>query len=150
MPLLTAVLLLQKGMIKSLDMETVSERRIPFITTAVYYLVCFYLLNQLPVPRMLSLMVLGATITIFSAWLISFVWKISIHMIGIGGLTGLLFAITGILHVNLTAIIITCVIIAGLLGTSRIIMGAHSPSQIYAGFVIGLVVEYITVMMAAS
>src|SRR5215204_6232869 len=78
LPVITAFILLQKGLIRSFEMQTINERRIPFITTAGYYLVCFYLLQQLPVPRMLSVMVLGASMTIIIAWILSFKWKVSI------------------------------------------------------------------------
>lgn len=146
LPVLTAIFLLQKGMIRSLEMESISERRIPFISTAVFYLICFYLLQQLPVPRMLSLMVLGATITIFVAWMLSFRWKVSIHMIGIGGLTGMLFGLSKILNADLLTIIIITILFSGLLGTSRIILGAHSPKQVYVGFLIGFLTEWMVIM----
>jgi hypothetical protein len=145
LPVLTAILLLQKGMIRSLEMDSITERRIPFISTALFYLVCYYFLFQLPVPRILSLMVLGAAITIFIAWLMSYRWKVSIHMIGIGGITGVLFALSGILHVNLTGIIIISILIAGILGSARMLLGAHTPAQIYIGFLVGLLTEWITI-----
>jgi len=146
LPVLTAIILLQKGMIRSLEMESIAERRIPFISTAVFYLICFYLLRQLPVPRLLSLMVLGATITIFIAWLLSFRWKVSIHMIGIGGLIGMLFGLSQILNADLLTIIITSTIFSGLLGTSRLILGAHTPKQVYIGFLIGFLTEWLVIM----
>lgn len=146
LPVLTAILLLQKGKIRSLEMESIAERRIPFISTAVFYLICYYLLLQLPVPRLLSLMVLGATITIFVAWVLSFRWKVSIHMIGIGGLIGMLFGLSQILNADLLTIIITTTIFSGLLGTSRLILGAHTPNQIYIGFLIGFFTEWLVIM----
>jgi len=146
LPVLTAIILLQKGMIRSLEMESIAERRIPFISTEVFYLICFYLLRQLPVPRLLSLMVLGATITIFIAWLLSFRWKVSIHMIGIGGLIGMLFGLSQILNADLLTIIITSTIFSGLLGTSRLILGAHTPKQVYIGFLIGFLTEWLVIM----
>ena len=146
LPVLTAIILLQKGMIRSLEMESIAERRIPFISTAVFYLICFYLLRQLPVPRLLSLMVLGATITIFIAWLLSFRWKVSIHMIGIGGLIGMLFGLSQILNADLLTIITTSTIFSGLLGTSRLILGAHTPKQVYIGFLIGFLTEWLVIM----
>jgi len=142
LPVLTAFILLQKGMIRSFEMESIAERRIPFICTAIFYLICYYLLVRLPVPRMLSLMVLGATISIFIAWLMSFKWKVSIHMIGIGGLTGMLFGLSQILNAHLITMILTALFISGLLGSARLILGAHSQGQIYTGFAIGLFTEW--------
>ena len=142
LPVITAILLLQKGMIKSLEMENVEERRIPFISTALFYIICYYLMSRLPVPRLLGLMVLGAAITILIAWLLSYRWKVSIHMIGIGGLTGVLFGLSQVLNTELIFIIITIIFISGMLGTARLLVGAHTPAQIYTGYAIGLFTEW--------
>jgi len=142
MPVMTTLILRQKGMIRSLEMESISERRIPFISTALFYLICYYLLLRLPVPRMLSLVVLGATISIFIAWLLSFKWKVSIHMIGIGGLTGMLFGLSQVLNAGLITMILTAIMISGLLGAARLYLGAHTQSQVYTGFFIGLFTEW--------
>ncbi len=142
LPVLSTVILLQKGMIRSLELENISERRLPFISTAIFYLICYYLLIRLPVPRILSLIVLGAAISIVIAWLLSFKWKVSIHMIGIGGLTGMLFGLSQVLNASLVLMILGVVFIAGMLGTARLLLGAHSPAQIYTGFLIGLFIEW--------
>jgi membrane-associated phospholipid phosphatase len=150
LPVLTALILLQKGMIRSLEMESLAERKIPFVTTALFYCICFYLLNQLPVPRILSWMVLGATITIIIAWLFSFFWKISIHMIGIGGFAGILLGLSQVLNTSLSGILLLSIIVAGLLGTARLTLGAHSPKQVYAGFLLGLSTEWIAITWLTS
>ncbi len=142
LPMLTALILLQKGMIRSFEMKTINERRLPFIFTTVFYLICYYLMLRLPVPRMLSLMVLGAALTIFIAWLMSFRWKVSIHMIGIGGLTGMLFAISQVLNVSLLSMLLVTIVVSGLLGSARLKLDAHTPAQIYSGFGIGLIIEW--------
>lgn len=142
LPVITVLILLQKGMIRSMEMKSIAERRIPFITTAFFYLVCYYLLLRMPVPRMLSLMVLGATISIFIAWLLSFRWKVSIHMIGIGGIAGMLLGLSQILNAGLILTILGAIIVSGMLGSARLYLGAHSQAQIYTGFGIGLFTEW--------
>ncbi|MDQ3049650.1 MAG: hypothetical protein M3Q95_02060 [Bacteroidota bacterium] len=142
LPVLTALILLQKGMIRSLEMHSVAERRLPFISTAFFYLICYYLLLQLPIPRMLSLMVLAATLSIFIAWLLSFKWKVSIHMIGMGGITGMLFGLSQVLNAGLIMMILSVILISGLLGSARLFLGSHTQAQIYAGYVIGLAMQW--------
>ncbi len=142
LPILTALILIQKGLIRSLEMENVSERRIPFLTTAFFYLICYYLLLQLPVPKILSLMVLGATISIFIALALSFRWKVSIHMIGAGGLTGILLGLSQLLNAGLILMIIGVIILSGFLGSARLFLAAHTPAQIYTGFGIGLITQW--------
>ena len=41
LPVVTALILLQKGYIKSLEMETLNERKIPFLSTALFYFMCY-------------------------------------------------------------------------------------------------------------
>jgi hypothetical protein len=142
LPILLALLLLQKGIIKSLEMDTLVERRVPFLTSAFFYFICYYLLKQLPIPQMLSIMVLAAGFTIFIAYFLSFRYKVSIHMIGIGGLTGVLFALSRILNADLLLFIIIAVLVSGMLGAARLSLGAHKPGQVYWGFLIGFVTEY--------
>ena len=59
-------------------------------------------------------------------------------MAGIGGLTGLIFALSFHLEINFLVPIISVVLISGILGTSRLLIGAHKPSQIYSGYFLGL------------
>lgn len=150
LPVLTSLLLLQKGMIRSLEMETITERRIPFVTTCVYYLICYYLLQQLPVPRILGFMVLGAAGTILIAWLISFKWKVSIHMIGAGGFTGMLFALSQVLAAPVLMFVLAAILISGMIGYARLTLQAHTPSQVYTGFIIGFFTEWWVISFLAS
>lgn len=144
-PLLSSVMLLQKGAIRSLEMESKEERRMPFLFAGVCYLVCFYLIYRLPVARVLSVMILAASATIFLSWLLSYRYKISIHMIGIGGLTGVMYSVARLFSADLTLMMVVCLLLSGLLGTARLSLGAHSPSQIYTGFLTGFLTEWLVV-----
>ncbi len=58
-------------------------------------------------------------------------------MASIGGLTGFLISVSIILKTDIPVLIISAIIISGFLGYSRIRLGAHKPSEVYAGFVLG-------------
>ena len=96
LPSVNAFILLKMGRIKSLEMETSAERVIPFSTTAIYYFALFYLFHHANFPDFykvtvidfLNILNLGAAISILLTLIINFKWKISAHLIGIGGLTG--------------------------------------------------------------
>ena len=64
-------------------------------------------------------------------------------MIGIGGLVGALFCIALLLEVYITPYIIISLLAAGFIGTSRLILKAHTPPQIYTGFAIGVFCQFI-------
>ena len=142
LPVVTSVFLLQQGSIQSLEMESPKERRIPFVTAGLYFVLGYYLLLLMPVPRIIPNMVLGAALSIFISWLINFKWKISIHMVGVGGLIGILVGISIRLGADLLIPIFVSVLLAGLLGSARMRLGAHTESQVYAGLMLGLTIEW--------
>jgi hypothetical protein len=146
MPVITAIILLQKGFIRSLQLDTLNERRFPFLSTAFYYLFCYFLLQRMPVPRMLSLMVLGAAVSIFIAWILSYRWKISIHMIGAGAFTGILYALARIINADVLDVILVSILISGLLGSARLQTGSHTLAQVGAGFAAGFICEWIVLL----
>jgi hypothetical protein len=143
MPVFTSLILLKKGSIRSLEMETTTERTVPFITTAGYYFICFWLLREIPIPRLFSILVLGAAVSIVFAYFINMQWKISIHMIGIGGIAGCFYALSQILVSDLFIPVIAIILLSGILGSSRLISSNHTPAQIYAGFFLGFTVEWV-------
>ena len=85
-------------------------------------------------------MTTGIIIKIFIAMIISNFWKISLHMLGIGGLVGVFCALNFLLGGYISLIIIL-LFSAGLVGYSRINENAHNLNQIYCGFIIGFFIE---------
>jgi hypothetical protein len=81
---------------------------------------------------------------------ISMFWKISAYMIGIGGLIGSIMSICyNIKGLNLYVLFIILFILAGNLGVSRLALNRNTSAQVYAGFLIGIVVSYFTVWIGA-
>ncbi|MDF1672656.1 MAG: hypothetical protein P1U41_04080 [Vicingaceae bacterium] len=144
-PLLISLLLLQRKIIKSLDMETTKERIIPYAFTIIFYVFTLYMLKRAPLHPIIFYFIIGATFSVILAFVINIKWKISAHMIGIGGLVGALIAISFRMDVYVTPYILMALIAAGLVGTSRLILNAHTQAQIYAGFVLGLVCQVLVI-----
>jgi membrane-associated phospholipid phosphatase len=138
---LTLLLLLTKK-IKSFDMETNKERIFPYAFTILFYFFTLLRLYKEPIPPIIFNFIIGATLSVILAFLINFKWKISAHMIGIGGLIGALISVALLLEVYITPYIILGFIAAGILGTSRLILKAHTPTQIYVGFFLGLLCQF--------
>ena len=144
-PLLISLLLLQRKIIKSLDMETTKERIIPYAFTIIFYVFTLFMLKRAPLHPIIFYFIIGATLSVILAFVINIKWKISAHMIGIGGLVGALIAISFRMDVYVTQYIIMALIAAGLVGTSRLILNAHTQAQIYTGFVLGLVCKVLVI-----
>jgi hypothetical protein len=140
-PIAISYFLLLRGWIKSFEMEDREERLIPFIINATLLFMAYYLMRRLMLPRVYSLVILGAAVAVVIAIIINLKWKISIHMIGIGGIIGLFFALSTFLYIDFRIPILICTLLAGLLGTARLTLGAHSLMQVYAGFAVGFLCE---------
>ena len=66
-------------------------------------------------------------------------------MIGIGGLIGALIAISLKMEVYVTQYIVLALIAAGLVGSSRLVLKAHTQAQLYVGFLLGLVCQVMVI-----
>lgn len=137
LPMLTAVLMSRLGIIKSMQMDQREERIWPFVITAIYYYLGYYLLKQLDLSPIFLLFMLGAFVTVVIGLMVSFFWKISVHMIGMGGLVGAFTGLSLKLMIDVPVLIIALILLSGLTGFSRLKLLAHNPAQVLAGFVAG-------------
>lgn len=136
-PSLFIYLLYRNGIIGSLYLEKREERIYPFITTAVFFFLTYYLFMHLQVLRVFQLFMLGATLLILICLFISLFWKISIHMAGIGGVFGTLIGISYRLSEPILAAFMVVLLLAGLVGFARLKLAAHEPAEVYGGFITG-------------
>lgn len=147
-PLTCIYLMKRMGLISDYDMTKKNERFVPFLATFLSYSILvyfFYLsgmyiwfLSVLAAP--LILLIIGAIVT--------FYWKISTHMMGIGGLLGCIMSVSyNIKGLNLSFLFIILFILAGCLGVARLVLKRHTPAQVYVGFLVGLIVSYLCVLI---
>lgn len=139
-PILFIFIMKRKGIVKTLQMETREERIYPFAVTAIFYFLSYYMLKQLHISDIYYLFLLGATFLIIIALLITFYWKISAHMIGIGGMLGALIGISFRINVDFVFLIALIVLCSGIVGFARLKLNAHKPLQIYSGFLSGVII----------
>jgi membrane-associated phospholipid phosphatase len=144
LPLAFLPLFMYQNLLKDFEMPTIKERIIPFSTMTILYFMGYLILNQMDVPSTIGNVLLAGAITILIMLLITLRWKISAHMAGIGALTGAIIVFSYYLKTNLTIFLLGSIFIAGLLGTSRLILNHHTPTQIYSGFGLGLTVLVLT------
>ncbi|MBL7889208.1 MAG: phosphatase PAP2 family protein [Bacteroidia bacterium] len=143
MPAINALILLRLKRIKSLEMENSEERYVPYISTALFYFSLYYLFHTAgDFPSIFKLLILGAAISILLTLIINLKWKISAHAIGIGGTVAAIIGISFRLMIDLQLIAIISILVAGLVGFARLKLNAHTPAQVYTGFLLGFLVEF--------
>ena len=146
LPILTSVLFKLFGLIDSLYMKTAKERRWPFLLTLIWYYMGIQLLTRIYVPQSFLLLMIGATSIVGVALIITSRWKISIHMLGIGGVIGAIIGISQRFQFDHSILLIALILFAGFIGYSRLKTNSHNYRQVYAGFIVGIAVEWICVM----
>ena len=125
----------------------IKERRmVPYIISIMSYFLCYYLMNMLHIPHFMSSILVAALAIQVVCAIINLFWKISTHTAAIGGVTGALLAFSAMFVFNPVWWLCLLIIIAGLLGTSRMILRQHTLPQVVSGFLLGIVLAYISVL----
>lgn len=116
------------------------ERRIvPYVISILCYFVCLHIMEQMHIPFFMRSIVVTALVIQIVCALINVWWKISTHTAGIGGVAGAIFVFSEVFRFNPLWWTCLVLIIAGVLGTSRMILRQHTLSQVVAGFLVGVV-----------
>ncbi|MDH6307257.1 membrane-associated phospholipid phosphatase [Dysgonomonas sp. PFB1-18] len=148
---ITGIYFLKKaGLINSYRLTERQDRLLPYIITFfAYALLIYYFYAAKLYIWFLSTLIAPLILIIITAIINGF-WKISAHMVGIGGLIGCTLSVCyNVKGVNPFFLFIILFILAGCLGVSRLILGRHTPAQVYAGFLLGFAVSYICVWIGA-
>lgn len=147
LPALVMPIFRKMNVIKSLEMHSHRERILPITFTLIPYFFSFYFLKRLPIFSEISLFMLGAIFAVFAALAMSVWWKVSIHMIGIGGLVGLAFALTFNAYFSMLPYLLIAILLSGVVAWARLRLYTHSPAQVYTGFGVGLLLVSLSVML---
>ena len=139
-PVLAILVLKRLGYIRDLLLDDRGERILPLLFSAVMFFMTYYLLRQLTLPSLIYFYVMGASLLVLLTLLISFAWKISIHLVSLGGLTGMLVVTSVLLNVDVSLLIMASILVSGITAAARIYLGAHVPAQVYTGYLLGLIV----------
>ncbi|MCM1451394.1 MAG: hypothetical protein NC102_03990 [Clostridium sp.] len=147
-PMAVIILMMRMGKVSDTAISDRKQRGIPFIVTALCYLGVFFFMNQIHAPHWLAMFFLGAFASTAVAMVINLFWKISAHGMVMGGLCALVLFIAykGLGTVWMLPWITAAVLLAGAVGSARLYLGRHTPGQVYAGLVLGLVVVSLVVL----
>lgn len=149
-PSLLIFFLLKRKVISSLSLQKLEERKLPFIVAAIFFYFTYYLLSMLALPKIISIMILGATVAVCFSILINLYFKLSIHMVGISGLIGGFLAFAFRYDASILAILSILSFVAGIIAFARLELQAHSNSELFIGAVLGFVCMLITVSVGIA
>jgi membrane-associated phospholipid phosphatase len=134
-------------MIRQIEIREHQERIVPMIITLVAYLGAWFLIRRLPISQLYGRFMLAACICLLIGLVVTVSWKISLHMMGLGGLAGLVFALSQKLGADMMMVLLLLILLSGLAGYARLRLNAHSGLQVLAGFLTGLTVAYFLLLV---
>ncbi len=144
LPLVILALLKWGKFITSYSLKVRRERVLPLLLSSISYLLGYFLLRKIPFIEVISpLLLFYPAIAISLVALISYKWKISIHLTGMGGFVAILFIWGAFVKADCRDYFMIAVLFSGLLAAARLQLNRHTPQQVYCGFLLG----FLTILM---
>lgn len=157
LPSVSVLVMYFLGMVSDINMPDKDERIGPFLITGVLYMWVYYNFSQKgQLPTAYVSFMLGTVIALFLAFLLNIFSKISLHTVGMGGLIGMLiitllwfsygsFSVAvdgyGTVNVSMLNLLLVGIVLAGAVGTARLLLDAHEPNEVFGGYLVGFAAQ---------
>jgi len=139
-PVTGVLILLKFKALSSIEMNYRNERTAPLLIASTSFMALLFSLKSSGIPPIFLYVLYSATFALLAGLLINMVYKISLHTLGWGAIVATLTGISIRFGLPLLAYIILSILLAGLAGYARLKQNAHSPAQVYLGYVAGVAV----------
>lgn len=143
MPTLTIFIFRKINGFSPTDLVERKRRYMPFILTITSYVFCLLMMHRLNIPWYMTGIILAALIMMVICVIVNLKWKLSEHMAGAGAVVGGLVAFSALFGYNPIGLLCLFILIAGVLGTARIILQHHTLGEVMGGFTVGLICSLI-------
>jgi membrane-associated phospholipid phosphatase len=144
LPTIAIYILTRMGRVSDADIPQRRERTIPYVIALICYLGCAIYMATVNAPLWLTMFVAGGALALTAVTIINLWWKVSAHATAMGGLIGLMMYIIarGLNVWSVDWLAMAVILLAGLVGTSRLILDRHNLWQIAAGYAIGFLAVF--------
>lgn len=144
LPLSLILIMIKRGHIKDIYITEPNERTMPYVYTSMGFAFWTYFLYAVcQAPTFIVLVALGATVAIGLVALINLKWKVSAHLTALGGLLGGVCSFCLYCSTLPQWLIILLLVINFVAMCARLKLNAHTPLQLVAGFLLGLLCTFI-------
>lgn len=114
------------------------KRIVPYVLTILSYVGCLFTMARLHVPHYFSGIVFATLLCMIICALVNLKWKISTHEASSGMMVGGLLSYSFVFQFNPVWWLCGAVLLAGMLGTARIVVRQHTLAEVGGGFLVGL------------
>lgn len=157
-PIISILLMLGVGFIDSIQMHKKTDRVGPLMVTGIFYIWLYLNIrthSAVPIPY--ATFLLGTLFSMAMAFFINNFSKISLHAVGLGGLligvlylliyygeTYLIFVIGSTAYsIHYLILMLVLLVLMGMVLSARLYLGAHINKDIYGGFVVGVLGQFL-------
>jgi len=149
-PFVILILFYYFKFIDTFYLKSKEERILISLTMSIFYFFATYSIHNIYIHPTIFLAFLAVPISSIIFAVIIFLYpKISMHTFGIGSLIGvLLFYRLKFIFVPNFIIILVLLIASGIVMTSRLILKAHSYSDVIWGYITGICTGFLSVLLA--
>ena len=126
--------------------QELSERKkryVPILLTIISYVFCLLMMRKLNIPWYMTGIIFVSLVISIICILVNLKWKLSEHMAGMGGIIGGLVSFSALFSYNPVVWLCLFILIAGILGSARIVLGHHTLGEVLSGFVVWLVCSFL-------
>lgn len=134
-PMLSLGVLRSLGWISDWRLDDRRERLLPLLVGAICYVLCAITIAKIPALAFLRKFMVAAACCEVLCLVVSFRWKISLHLTGMGAIVALLVVVDlASERSNMLLPLMIAIGCAGLLASVRLYLGRHNGAQVLAGF----------------
>ena len=123
------------------------HRFFPYLIFLLFYAFTLHFLARFHLPFYMGGILVSSLMIQSACLLINIWWKISVHSAGAGGIIGALVAFSFLFNFNPIWWLSLCIIIAGLVGSSRMLLRQHTLWQVLAGTFLGILLGFTGIIL---
>lgn len=143
LPLVTILLMKGLGFIQSFQLHSRRDRIMPYVVCEIFYFWTWYVARNLHYPKVVIAFALAVFLSSAAGLILNSYMKISMHGLAVGTLCAAM-VMTGLtVHFPFGMYVSAAVLIAGLTCTARLIDSDHYATEVYTGFIVGVLMQVI-------
>lgn len=147
-PIFILIVLKLTNKISSVNLPSIKERKAPLFIMMCIFLILARYFSAFRNAQDLSYLFYGTLLGLIAIYLIFVTGiKTSIHLLSMGSAVGYFIVFQLIYNTSVLPLIIILILLSGLLGASRLYLKAHTPKEVYLGFILGISCQIIAYYM---
>ena len=142
-PTITIFLFRKINGLASQELSERKKRYVPILLTIISYVFCLLMMQRLNIHWYMTGIIFSSLVVSVICIIVNIKWKLSEHMAGMGGVIAGLVSFSALFGYNPVVWLCMFILIAGILGSARIVLGHHSLGEVLFGFIVGFLCAFV-------